>query len=338
LHEPQKRERQSCQTPEPVPVEGPAAPSWFQHPQALVESGQIGAGTRIWAFAHVLPGARIGQDCNICDHVFVENEVTVGDRVTVKCGVQLWDGITLEDGVFVGPNATFTNDPFPRSKVYPERFSPTLVRQGASIGANATILPGLEIGRNALVAAGAVVTREVPAHAVVAGNPAQVIGFVGQEHRRLEPRTFAPGFTGESGVGGTRFIPLPLVQESRGSLCFGQFDQHLPFQPKRYFLIRQVPGDACRGGHAHLVCEQFLVCAAGSCRLVLDDGRDREEVLLDGPTIGVHIPPRVWAWQYRYSPDAVLLVLASEPYDPQDYVREYEEFIKIQDRCPGEAG
>ena len=132
----------------------------------------------IWAFAHVLPGARIGSDCNICDHVFVENDVVVGDRVTVKSGVQLWDGIRLADDVFVGPNVTFTNDPFPRSKVYPASFPETFVGPGASLGANATVLPGLTIGRDAMVGAGAVVTKDVPPHAIVVGNPARIVGYV----------------------------------------------------------------------------------------------------------------------------------------------------------------
>src|SRR5262245_21185468 len=115
---------------------------WFKHPQAIVESTAVGTGTRVWAFAHVLPGARIGANCNICDHVFIENDVVVGDRTTVKVGVQLWDVVTLEDDVFVGPNATFTNDPFPRSRQKPTRVTPTCVRQGASIGANATVMCG----------------------------------------------------------------------------------------------------------------------------------------------------------------------------------------------------
>src|SRR5678816_3436222 len=135
----------------------PRAVNFFVHPRALCESTNIGEKTRIWAFAHVLPGARIGGDCNICDHVFIENDVVIGDRVTIKSGVQLWDGIELEDDVFVGPNATFTNDPFPRSKHVPTAFSRTLVKRGASIGANATILPGLTIGSHAMVGAGAVV-------------------------------------------------------------------------------------------------------------------------------------------------------------------------------------
>src|SRR5205085_9117249 len=133
---------------------------YFVHPQALVESMQIGARTRIWAFAHVLPGAVIGADCNICDHVFIENDVRLGDRVTIKCGVQLWDGVTLEDDVVIGPNATFTNDPFPRSKKPPPAFSRTTIKAGASVGANATILPGITTGRHAMVGACAVVTHD----------------------------------------------------------------------------------------------------------------------------------------------------------------------------------
>src|SRR3954453_1409396 len=117
----------------------------YVHPNGICESSTVGEGTRIWAFAHVLPDAKIGRFCNICDGVFVENDVVVGDRVTVKCGVQLWDGLVLEDDVFVGPNATFTNDRFPRSKHYPEAFARTVIRQRASIGGNATILPGIEV-------------------------------------------------------------------------------------------------------------------------------------------------------------------------------------------------
>jgi acetyltransferase-like isoleucine patch superfamily enzyme len=149
--------------------------TYFVHPKAICESNTIGSGTRIWAFAHVLPGAKIGADCNICDGVFIENNVVVGDRVTVKCGVQLWDGVRLEDEVLVGPNATFTNDPFPRSKVYPEKFLETVVEKGASIGANATILPGIRIGARAMVGAGAVVTRDVAADTIVMGNPAEAV-------------------------------------------------------------------------------------------------------------------------------------------------------------------
>lgn len=156
----------------PQKIDGTA----FIHTHALVEPGAtVGARTRVWAFTHLLPNAVIGSDCNICDHVFIENDVKIGDRVTIKSGVQLWDGITVEDDVFIGPNATFTNDIFPRSRHYPKTFSNTIVRQGASIGGNATILPGVTIGEGAMVAAGAVVTKNVPAGSVVIGNPARIV-------------------------------------------------------------------------------------------------------------------------------------------------------------------
>jgi UDP-2-acetamido-3-amino-2,3-dideoxy-glucuronate N-acetyltransferase len=148
------------------------------HSLADVQSTNVGANTRIWQFSVVLPGARIGSDCNLCAHTFVESDVVIGNNVTVKSGVFLWDGTRIEDNVFIGPNATFTNDPMPRSKVFPETFKGILVKFGASIGANATILPGLTIGRHAMVGAGAVVTRDVPDKAVMVGNPAKITKFV----------------------------------------------------------------------------------------------------------------------------------------------------------------
>src|SRR5688500_6307465 len=135
--------------------------SVFVHPHALCESSSIGENTRVWAFAHVLPGAVIGRDCNICDHVFIENDVVVGDRVTIKCGTQLWDGLRVADEVFIGPNATFSNDKYPRSKSYQPKVQETHLGRGASVGGGATILPGLRIGAGAMVGAGAVVTHDV---------------------------------------------------------------------------------------------------------------------------------------------------------------------------------
>jgi UDP-2-acetamido-3-amino-2,3-dideoxy-glucuronate N-acetyltransferase len=158
---------------------------YFIHPQACCETQQIGDGTRVWAFAYVLEGARIGREGNIGSHVFIENEVVIGDRVTVKSGVQVWNGVTLEDDVFVGPNATFTNDMFPRSKHSPEEWPQTTVCRGASIGANATILPGITIGRGAMVGAGAVVTRSVEPETLIVGNPARPIGPVRDADRPL---------------------------------------------------------------------------------------------------------------------------------------------------------
>ncbi len=145
------------------------------HHLADVQSADIGDGTRIWQYCVVFAGAKIGKNCNICAQVLIENDVVIGDNVTIKSGVQLWDGLRIGDNVFIGPNATFTNDLFPRSKEYPEQFLQTIIKEGASIGGNATILPGVAIGKNAMVGAGSVVTKDVPDGAVVIGNPAKIV-------------------------------------------------------------------------------------------------------------------------------------------------------------------
>lgn len=156
------------------------------HPHALIEEHvSIGANTRVWAFAHILPDVVIGSDCNICDHTFIENGVRLGDRVTVKCGVYLWTGVEAESDVFIGPCVAFTNDKRPRSRQHPAEYLKTLLQQGCSIGANATVLPGVTLGRWSMIGAGSVVTRDVPAHAVVVGNPARIVDWVCQCGERL---------------------------------------------------------------------------------------------------------------------------------------------------------
>lgn len=308
---------------------------FFQHPNALVESASIGPRTRIWAFVHILPGAQIGADCNLCDQVFLENDVQIGDRVTIKSGVQLWDGITVEDDVFIGPNAAFANDIFPRSKQYPSAFLRTLIRRGASIGANATILPGITIGAYAMIGAGAVVTADVPPYAIVVGNPARITGYVEDEkkhraHKIASAADSSPTAAqpGDLGVGGAKLLALPLVKDLRGSLSFAEVGQFLPFAPQRYFLVFDVPAREVRGEHAHRRCEQFLVCVKGQCSVMVDDGQRRVETLLNRPTLGLYLPPLVWGAQYNYSPDAALLVLASRPYEAEDYIRDYDQFLR----------
>ncbi len=385
---------------------------YFAHPSALIEGSaiggaKIGARTRVWAFAHVLFGARIGADCNICDHTLIEGGAVVGDRVTVKCGVQLWDGITVEDDVFIGPNATFTNDPFPRSRRRPSSFNTTLVRRGASIGANATILPGVTIGEHSMIGAGAVVTRDIPARAIVIGNPGYVRGYVDDvapnpararairaaalpELRAGEPaagelageslacgapageapagealpgealpgealpgealpgealpgrtpgRTLPggalrpdgtlPGGTPLSGgtlPGGARLHHLPRISDHRGQLSFAEVNRALPFAAVRYFVVFGVPSSEIRGEHAHRALEQFLVCVHGACSVRLWDGERGDEIVLDRPDLALHVPPMIWTTQYQYSPDAVLLVLASDVYREEDYIRDLGEF------------
>lgn len=314
-------------------------PGVFIHPNALVEGDRIGSGTRVWAFAHVLPGALIGQDCNICDNVFVENDVTVGDRVTVKCGVQLWDGVNLESDVFVGPNVTFTNDPSPRSKQHLQKYPSTVVRRGASIGANATILPGVTIGAGAMVGAGAVVTRSVPPHALVVGNPARIVRYV--SHTPAIPDAPVSGAAPADApvvVEGVRLLRKPVIKDLRGNLGAWEAHKGLPFVPQRCFAIFDVPSKEVRGEHAHKVCQQLLVCLRGTVNVVCDDARHRQEFLLDSPEATLYIPPMVWGTQYRYSGDALLWVFASHAYDPDDYIRDYDAFLAARATGPGGRG
>lgn len=302
----------------------------FIHPNAIVEPGaQIGEGTRVWAFAHILSGARLGRNCNICDGVFVENDVVIGDRVTIQGGVQVWDGVRLEDDVFVGPNATFTNDLFPRSNQTAEKKLPTYVRRGASIGANATILAGVEVGSNAMVGAGAVVTHHVPSNSIVVGNPARIHGYISATERTAIRSQVAVTEGSDLSVAVAKLIRLPRIVDLRGSLSFAEYDKHLPFAPQRYFVIFDVPSMEVRGEHAHRVQHQYLVCLRGSCAVVLDDGKNRDEVVLNQPDIGLHIPPLVWAIEYKFTQDAILLVLASDVYDAKDYIRSYDEYLRV---------
>lgn len=306
---------------------------FFQHPQALVETTRVGARTRIWAFAHVLPGASIGADCNICDHVFIENDVTVGNGVTIKCGVQLWNGVRVEDDVFIGPNATFTNDPLPRSRQHLSKHPETRIERGASVGANATILPGIVIGQHAMVGAGAVVTRNVPPHALVAGNPARIVrytdnvetGLTTQARRSSPPTMRVPDVT---------LTLVPTIKDLRGDLLAREYGKDLPFIPERYFIVFDVPSKEVRGEHAHRVCKQFLVCLKGSVSVVCDDGTNRQEFVLDSPELGLYVPPMVWSIQYKYTADALLLVLASHAYDSADYIRNYAEFLAAKGSQP----
>jgi UDP-2-acetamido-3-amino-2,3-dideoxy-glucuronate N-acetyltransferase len=305
--------------------------STFVHALSDVQTKTIGPNTRIWQYVVILPGARIGSDVNICAHCLVENDVVIGDRVTIKSGVQVWDGLRLEDDVFVGPNVTFTNDPFPRSKKYLDKVLTTTIRKGASIGANATILPGVTIGMNAMIGAGSVILRNVPPNAIVVGNPGVIIGYDSTTKTNvptLDSYNDHKNKRIDTGVGGCGVYDLPHVSDLRGSLSVTEFEKDLPFSVKRCFWVFDVPSKEVRGEHAHKECHEFIFCVTGQVVVMLDDGIHRTEVKLDTPSRGLYVAPLVWAVQYKYSRDAVMIVLASHIYDPDDYIRDYNQFLQ----------
>jgi hypothetical protein len=231
--------------------------------------------------------------------------------------------VVIEDGVSVGPGAVLSGTG--------ER--PTVIRERTAVGAGATVTAGVEVGSGAVVRDGAVVTRSVPRQAIVAGNPAQITGYVASgSDTPLEPLRQTIDRDGaaevvESTVAGVRLHRGTGVRDLRGSLVAAEAGRGLPFTPQRFFLVFDVPGAEVRGEHAHRTCHQFLVAVSGSVHVIVDDGRDRQEFVLDDNRLGLYIPPMIWGIQYRYSEDCRLLVLASHPYDADDYIRDYADFL-----------
>jgi UDP-2-acetamido-3-amino-2,3-dideoxy-glucuronate N-acetyltransferase len=315
------------------------------HELSDVQSNRLGKGTRVWQYCVVLPGAIIGDDCNICSHCFIENDVVIGDRVTTKCGVQIWDGIRIGSDVFIGPNVTFSNDRWPRSKKYPSEFQKTIIENGVSIGANATILPGITISEGAMVGAGSVVTRSIPPHAVVVGNPARIIRYTQSLSESDQPAlsviesipTDKRPAVLATPVDGVSIHYQPIVRDMRGDLSVGEFLKDIPFIPKRYFFVFDVPSKEARGEHAHYTGQEFLICVRGSCAVAVDDGTHRMEVTLDTLDKGIYLPPMIWRTHYKYSSDAVVLVFASTYYDPADYIRNYADYIRERKNGGGDA-
>ncbi|MCV2348166.1 WxcM-like domain-containing protein [Paucibacter sp. Y2R2-4] len=277
------------------------------------------------------PAASVGSNFSIGDYSVVSSGVAIGDGVSIGGGVFLWSGMVLESGVVIGSNASFATDVEATSA---EAVSTTVLRSGARVGANATIGAGLTLGANCRVTPGSVVTRDVPPNAIVAGNPAHITGYVNTPHLDL-PGQAASARTGAADgdlpvlhVKQAALHRLPKIVDLRGALSFGEVGAHLPFEPKRFFMVYDVPSREVRGEHAHKACHQFLVCVKGSCGIVVDDGQFRDEILLDSARVGLHIPPMVWGIQYQFSRDAVLLVLASDIYSAEDYIRNYDEFLR----------
>lgn len=302
------------------------------HSSSLCESKHIGSGTKVSAFTHIFQEAKVGENCTIGHSVVIDNAVTIGNYVTIGNGCQLLTNLQIADNVTIGPNAIFIlEDP---GSFHNEEKS--TVAADVCIGGNCTILSGTKIGRGARIKPGTVVAKDVPAKAIVEGNPGYIIGYITSEtlspsrHRSSRQHEKESSWT-------TRTTSLPNVtlqrfksiSDLRGSLAVGNFMDNIPFQPKRFFFTYDVPGKHVRGEHAHKKCHQFLISVSGEIAILVDNGKDSEELILDSPNIGLYLPPKIWSVQYKYSKDARLLVFASNEYDPDDYIRDYEEFLEI---------
>lgn len=276
--------------------------------------------------ARVHDGASVAASATLGDFVVAYAGADVGEQCRVFGFTQLWPGVRLEAGAEIGPGVTF-EAPLPGEN------AAIVVGPQARVGAGALICRGVRLGLGAVVTAGAVVTQDVPPHAVVSGSPARITDYVRNDtgapamawHQRAtfpqEPSVVPLG------VGGVTLHRFKFLQDPRGDLSVGEFDKEIPFLPKRYFLVMNVPSDKTRGEHAHRQCHQFLVCVKGSCAVVVDDLDQRCEVQLDSPDLGVYLPPMTWGIQYKYSSDAVLMVFASDYYAADDYIRDYDQFV-----------
>lgn len=254
----------------------------------------------------ISPDANVAQDCTIGAYVYIPPHTDIAS------------GVRIEN------NVAFTGSGGQMSRIK--------INHGVTIGAGATLVGSITIGAGARILPGAVVTRDLPENAIVSGNPAAIIGYVDAlalapvaDPSGLPP-AIRPRIT-PTGVGSVNVHHFPAITDIRGSLTVGEFDREIPFVPLRYFMVFDVPSSETRGEHAHRECHQFLICVRGGCAVLVDDGSQRTEIALAGPTMGVHLPPMIWGTQYKYTRDAILLVFASHHYDSGDYIRRYDEFL-----------
>ena len=245
--------------------------------------------------------------------------MTTAPDATILPGAYIEAGVTLGHRITVGAN----------SVVLAGEQASTRIEDDVWIGANCTIYGDVVIGARARIDHGSVVTTSVPPKAVVMGNPAKIVGYVDTpiyDHGIAQTRV-SNTTSIASAVKGVALYTLKYVPDMRGALSVGEFHRDIPFAPKRYFLVLGVPTAETRGEHAHIACHQFLIAVTGSVAVVADDGTNRQEFILDRPHAGLYLPPLTWGIQYRYSSDAVLLVFASDYYEPNDYIRDYKQFV-----------
>lgn len=258
-------------------------------------------------------------------YAVIETQVTFGKAARVGARAFIGAGARIGDRVSLGPGVIIQST----------LAEPVHIENDVEIGAGAVITAGMRVGFRARIGAGCVVAENVPPNMVLAVQPAHVVGYRNGSHGPGAPlRSIRVDDIQEDrmdlGVSGAQVWRMREYRDYRGSLCVAELHRNeLPFPPARMFLVYDVPSQNTRGDHAHRVCEQFMHCVSGSVSVVLDDGRDRVEVLLSKPWIGIYMPAMIWGTQYRYSPDAVLAVYASRPYENDDYLRDYSEFLKL---------
>lgn len=288
-------------------------------------------GNVIHPTAFVGPGVRLGKNVAIGPHSHIEGEISVGDNTRFVGGVILIGDLTIGSGCVVEPGVSITAEAEDGAIHESGRVE---IDDNVRLGAGSALAVGVRIGLGARITAGSFVSRDVPPNAIVSGNPAAIRGYAASEHSghptaAIQQPAETPGVR-TCAVADVTIHISARFSDLRGELCAGEFPRDFPFVPKRYFLVFNVPSSETRGEHAHRACKQFLICAHGSISVVVDDGTNREEILLNKPTLGLYIPPGVWGIQYKFSSDAVLLVFASDYYDPDDYIRSYSEFLSVR--------
>ena len=276
----------------------------------------------------VHPGAQVAESSDLGDFVVIYPGATLGEQSVIEGFTQVWTGVHLDAGARLCTGVTLERGIDGAS-------ADITLGAGCQVGAGATVRRGVKVGAGSVVEAGALVAQDVPPYAIVSGVPARIIGYVERAHgagnRPWHKRAEFPEQRAvvRVGIGDVTLHRTKMVRDPRGDLSVGEFPKDIPFEAKRYFLVFNVPSEKTRGEHAHHRCHQFLLCVKGSCAVVVDDGHDRCEVLLESPDMGIYLPPLTWGIQYKYSSDAVLLVFTSHYYEADDYIRDYAEFVNI---------